>query len=129
VVGLAQKVSSEEEYVRDVSTRFVGESGFMLFSEIDHGAWIERFGIKRRVLRWILGNPLIAITMIRHDVAAALFVPVEILLAERPGGQGATVIYVRPSSLMAIGDSLDLLTAAQALDAKLNSLICRSTMA
>jgi uncharacterized protein (DUF302 family) len=129
VVGLAQKVSSEEEYVRDVSTRFVGESGFMLFSEIDHGAWIERFGIKRRVLRWILGNPLIAITMIRHDVAAALFVPVEILLAERPGGQGATVIYVRPSSLMAIGDSLDLLTAAQALDAKLNSLICRATMA
>jgi uncharacterized protein (DUF302 family) len=127
VVRLAKELSSEEEYVREVSKRFVGESGFMLFSEIDHGTWIERFGIKRRVLRWILGNPLIAITMIRHDIAAALLVPVEILISERPGGQGATVIYVRPSSLMAIGDNQDLLTAAQELDAKLNSLICRAT--
>jgi uncharacterized protein (DUF302 family) len=129
VVGLAQTVSSEEEYVREISKRFVGESGFMLFSEIDHGTWIGRFGIKRRVLRWILGNPLIAITMIRHDIAAALFVPVEILLAERLGGQGTTVTYVRPSSLMAIGDNPELLTAAQALDGKLNSLISRATTA
>jgi uncharacterized protein (DUF302 family) len=129
VVGLAQTVSSEEEYVREISKRFVGESGFMLFSEIDHGTWIERFGIKSRVLRWILGNPLIAITMIRHDIAAALFVPVEILLAERLGVQGTTVTYVRPSSLMAIGDNPELLTAAQALDGKLNSLISRATTA
>jgi uncharacterized protein (DUF302 family) len=129
IVGLAQKVNTEEEYVREVSKRFVGESGFMLFSEIDHGTWIERFGIKRRVLRWILGNPLIAITMIRHDIAVALFVPVEILLAEQPGRQGAIVTYVRPSSLIAIGDNAELLAAAQALDAKLDSLITRVTTA
>src|SRR5258707_15415183 len=55
VVALAQKVNSEEEFVSEVSTRFVGESGFTLFSEIDHGTWIERFGIQRRVLRWIIG--------------------------------------------------------------------------
>jgi hypothetical protein len=54
----------------------------MLFSEIDRGTRIERFGIKRRVLRWILGNPLFAITRIRHDIAASLFVPVEILLVQ-----------------------------------------------
>jgi uncharacterized protein (DUF302 family) len=129
IVDLARRVSSEEEYVREVSERFVGESGFMLFSEIDHGTWIERFGIKRKVLRWILGNPLIAITMIRHDITAALFVPVEVLLAEQPGGQGATVTYVRPSSLIAIGDNPELLAAAQALDAKLASLITHATTA
>ena len=129
VVGLAQKVRSGEEYVREVSKRFVGESGFMLFSEIDHGGWIGRFGIKRKVLRWILGNPLIAITMIRQDITAALFVPVEVLLAEQPGGQGATVTYVRPSSLIAIGDNPELLAAAQALDAKLDSLITHATTA
>jgi hypothetical protein len=67
---------------RKVSKRFVGEGGVMLFSEIDRGTRIERFGIKRRVLRWILGNPLFAITRIRHDIAASLFVPVEILLVQ-----------------------------------------------
>jgi uncharacterized protein (DUF302 family) len=127
IVDLAKMVSSEEEYVTEVTKRFVGESGFMLFSEIDHGTWIERFGIKRKVLRWILGNPLIAITMIRHDIAASLFVPIEILLTEQLGGQGATLTYVRPSSLIAIGDNPELLAAARALDAKLESLVTRAT--
>ena len=127
IVDLAKMVSSEEEYVSEVTERFVGESGFMLFSEIDHGTWIERFGIKRKVLRGILGNPLIAITMIRHDIAASLFVPIEILLAEQLGGQGATITYVRPSSLIAIGDNPELLAAARALDAKLESLVIHAT--
>ena len=35
----------------------------MLFHEIDHGEWLPVFGIKLKVMRWILGNPLIAITM------------------------------------------------------------------
>jgi hypothetical protein len=45
---------------REIEKQFVGKSGFMLFSEIDHGGWIARFGIHRRVLRLIFGNPLIA---------------------------------------------------------------------
>jgi hypothetical protein len=40
-------------------------SGFMLFNLIDHGAWIKKAGIDRKVVRVILGNPLIAITMLR----------------------------------------------------------------
>ena len=34
------------------------------------------------MMRWIFGNPLIAITMIRHDLTAGLFAPVEILVTE-----------------------------------------------
>jgi len=45
----------------------------MLFHEIDHGGWLSKFGINRRMVRWIFGNPLIAITMIRHDLTAGLF--------------------------------------------------------
>src|SRR5271170_4833503 len=57
IIAAAQKSGSEADYVREME-RFAGASGFMLFFEIDHGAWIARFGIKRRALRWILGNPL-----------------------------------------------------------------------
>jgi uncharacterized protein (DUF302 family) len=103
--------------------QYVGDGGFMLFQEMDHGRWIEKFGIKRRLIRWIFGNPLIAITMIRRDYLAGLFVPVELLLAESDDGIGCSVMYVLPSSLIAVGRDPELLDAAQALDAKVVSAV------
>lgn len=103
--------------------QYVGDSGFMLFAEMNHGCWIEKFGIQRRLVRWIFGNPLIAITMIRHDCSAGLFVPVELLLAEADDGAGCIVTYVVPSSLIAVGDNPELLAAAMALDSKVEALV------
>jgi hypothetical protein len=63
VVSLAKESAAEAEFIQRVQERLVGESGFMLFHEIDHGGWLTRFGINRRVLRT-------AITMIRHGITA-----------------------------------------------------------
>ena len=49
----------------------------------NHGGWIAKTGIHRKVLRLVIGNPLIAITMMRHDVTAGLFAPVELLSDRR----------------------------------------------
>lgn len=124
---LAKEPISESEFARRVEERYVGKSGFMLFAEIDHGAWLPKFGIKQRVVRWILGNPLYAITMIRHDITAGLFAPVELLISEDVDRSGTRVTYVRPSSLMVIEDNAPLLKAAQALDAKLAALVADAT--
>lgn len=99
----------------------VGPSGFMLFGTVDHGAWITKAGIHRKALRVILGNPLIAITMLRHDVAAGLFAPVELLLLEEDDGR-SSLTYVKPSSLMVVQPNPELLGAAEQLDAKLAAL-------
>jgi uncharacterized protein (DUF302 family) len=123
VVALAKTPMTEAEYVREVEERFVGESGFMLFAEIDHGGWLPKFGINRRSVRWILGNPLIAITMIRHDITAGLFAPVELLVTEAKDGHGATLTYVRPSTLMVIDENPPLLDAAKALDEEYDRLV------
>ena len=122
IVELSSAPESVEAFEKKVQ-QYVGDSGFMLFEEMDHGRWIEKFGIKRRLVRWILGNPLIAITMIRRDYSAGLFVPVELLLAESDDGAGCSVTYVLPSSLIAIGGDPELLAAAQALDAKVEALV------
>lgn len=98
----------------------VGPSGFMLFGVVDHGAWITKAGIERKALRVILGNPLIAITMLRHDVTAGLFAPVELLLLDE--GSGSSLTYVKPSSLMVVESNPELLGAAEQLDAKLAAL-------
>jgi uncharacterized protein (DUF302 family) len=127
IVSLAKETATQAEYVQKIEERFVGQSGFMLFHEIDHGGWLRRFGINRRTVRWILGNPLIAITMLRHDIRAGLFAPVEILVTERESGSGATITYVRPSSLIVIEKNSPLLEAAKALDQKLDALIAKAT--
>jgi hypothetical protein len=51
IVEVAQKARGEADYAREVEKRSVGESGFMLFMEIDHGGWIEKFGTTRKALR------------------------------------------------------------------------------
>jgi uncharacterized protein (DUF302 family) len=104
----------------------VGPSGFMLFNLIDHGAWISKAGIDRMVIRVILGNPLIAITMLRHDVSAGLFAPVEVLLMGEGEGR-SSLTYVKPSSLMAVEPNPELLSAAKELDAKLAALAATVT--
>src|ERR1700730_1079611 len=53
IVALAKEPITQAEYVQKVRERFVGESGFMLFHEIDHGGWLQKFGINRRTVRWI----------------------------------------------------------------------------
>jgi uncharacterized protein (DUF302 family) len=128
ITDLAATVDSWEDFDRLVNQRFVGESGFMLFADIDHGAWISRAGIRRRTVRWIIGNPLFAITMMRHDLDAGLFVPVELLMTEHSDGDGATVLYVRPSSLISVpGSNAELRSAAQELDQKVAALVTSIT--
>jgi uncharacterized protein (DUF302 family) len=120
----ATATGSWDSYRERVEPR-VGPSGFMLFSLIDHGAWITKAGIHRKALRVILGNPLIAITMLRHDVTAGLFAPVEMLLVDE--GEGSSLTYIRPSSLMVIEPNPELLCAAEELDAKLAALAAKVT--
>jgi uncharacterized protein (DUF302 family) len=72
-------------------------------------------------LRVIIGNPLIAITMLRHDLTAGLFAPVELLLVEEDNNRGS-VIHAQPSSLMVVETNPPLLAAARELDANLAAL-------
>ena len=123
----AARFDSWESYEREVQSH-VGPSGFMLFALLDHGAWIKKAGIDRKVLRVVIGNPLIAITMLRHDVTAGLFAPVELLIAEEADDR-SSLTYVVPSSLMVVEKNEPLRAAAVQLDAKLAALAAKVTAA
>ena len=123
----ATRFATWEAYEREVQSH-VGSSGFMLFATLDHGAWIKKTGIERNLLRVVIGNPLIAITMLRHDVTAGLFAPVELLVAEEQPDR-SSLTYVVPSSLMVVEENEPLRAAAVALDAKLAALAAKVTSA
>ena len=101
--------------------RQAGPSDFMLMHLIDHSLWLSTAGVERKALRVVLGNPLIAITMIRHDLTAGLFAPVEVLLTDEDNNRSA-LTYVKPSSLMVVEENPPLRAAALALDDKLAAL-------
>ena len=115
----------------------VGPHGFMYFNEYNHGRWLPFFepntatiidasGEKRylKCIRFILGNPAIAITMLRHDLDAGLCVPVEFYLVEEAEG-GTRVVWYKPASVIAgyKGAKQELVEAADVLSAKLESFI------
>ncbi len=100
---------------------------FMLFFEFDQGIWLPAFGIKRKVTRWVMGNPFIAITMMKHDIQAGLFTPVELLLFENETGDGSTVIYDLPSAQIVIDKNPVVLEAARILDQKLYAVVSGAT--
>jgi uncharacterized protein (DUF302 family) len=124
---IAAKFESWDTYKKEIESH-VGPSGFILFATIDHGAWIKKVGIRRKALRLIIGNPTIAITMLRHDLTAGLFAPFELILIEESGGR-CSLTYVRPSSLMVVERNDALLAAARQLDAKLEALARKVTSA
>ena len=78
----------------------------------------------RQIKRIVLGNPLIAVTMIKHDLDAGLAVPVELLLVEGEEGEGTEIVWQLPSALIArINKGKELVEAAEALDEALERLV------
>jgi hypothetical protein len=120
--GAALRASTGADDFERRMRAFEGPSGFMRFIRIDHGAWMARVGLSARAKLYILGNPLIARTMLEHDIGAGLNVPVRAMIYEDPRSGACRFAYDLPSSLMARLGNEQLLIAARSLDAKLAAL-------
>jgi uncharacterized protein (DUF302 family) len=70
----------------------------MRFLTVDHGAWLARIGLKAKARMYTIGNPLIARTMLEHNIAAGLNVPVRLMIYEvqRAGQLDWSTIFLLP---------------------------------
>jgi uncharacterized protein (DUF302 family) len=100
---------------------YEGRSGFMRFLTNDHGAWMSRVGAGAKIRSYIIGNPLIARTMIKHDPGVGLNVPIRVMIYQTASGD-ARLAYDLPSSLMSRLNNAEVSAAAIKLDAKLRAL-------
>ena len=105
----------------------VGPTGLMLFAEFDLGAILRRETNLEtpKVIRLVVGNPLIMKEMVRHVPAAGSYAPVTILVDERP--DGVHVSYDKMESYLRPYGSSEALTVARNLDAKILSLLRECT--
>lgn len=124
--ALAASAKSAEEFEASVHSR-EGTSSFMRFLTVDHGGWLPRVGLKGKARMYTIGNPLIARTMLEHDIAAGLNVPVRLMIYEEPASQTTRLAYDLPSSLMSGLKNKKVTTAAKKLDAKLIALAVHAT--
>jgi len=68
-----------------------------IFAERDHGSLLQIWGRRRNAVQYEIGNPLTASKMTRHQLAAALYAPLRVVLFEDEQGRGI-LEYDRPSS-------------------------------
>src|SRR5260370_29312138 len=91
----------------------MGRTGLMLFAEFDHGA-VVRSGTNRatpRMIRFVIGNPLIMRQMAQHVPDAGSYAPVTILIDERP--DGVHLSYGKPYGFCIAVEKRDETTKAE----------------
>ena len=104
----------------------LGKTGLMQFVEFDHGM-IVRKGTEchtSRIIRLVIGNPLIMKEMAKHVPDAGSYAPVTVLVDERT--DGVYLSYDRMASLLAPYGNRDALSVAHDLDAKVENLLRQS---
>ena len=119
--ALLAATKSAEEFETSLHSR-EGTSGFMRFLTVDHGAGLARIGWNARARMYTIGNPLIARTMLEHDIAAGLNVPVRLMIYEDAVSRTTRLAYDLPSSQMSGLQNEKVAAAAKKLDAKLIAL-------
>src|SRR6202051_4434411 len=124
--ALAASTKSAEEFESQVKSR-ESTSGFMRFLTADHGAWMARVGLNARAKMYTIGNPLIARTMLEHDIAAGLNVPVRLMIYEEAASRTTRLTYDLPSSLMSGLQNEKVTAAAKKLDAKVLAMDVHAT--
>jgi uncharacterized protein (DUF302 family) len=123
-------ISAAAKDVADFEARVnakVGPSGFTRFLTLDHGDWLNFFGKGGQARQYVIGNPLIAITMLRHDIRVGLNVPVRVYIYRDDASGTTRFEYDEPSTLMSGLDNDDVMAAAEKLDGKLAALAERVT--
>ena len=109
--------------LEQVINRNMGKTGLMLFLEFDHGAVVRKETelAKPKIMRLVIGNPLVMKEMAKHVPDAGSYAPVTVLVDER--ADGVHLSYDRMVSFLEPYKNPDALKVARELDAKVEKLL------
>jgi uncharacterized protein (DUF302 family) len=101
----------------------LSKAGLMLFMQLDHGAVLRKETGRDtpRIIRFVIGNPLIMKEMAKHIPDAGSYAPVTVLVDER--ADGVHLSYDRMASFLATYGNPDALKVAEDLDYKVETML------
>jgi uncharacterized protein (DUF302 family) len=112
--------------LRSAVEKGLSKVGLMLFMQLDQGAVVRKETDRDvpRIIRLLIGNPLIMKEMAKYVPDAGSYAPVTVLVDERKNG--VHLSYDRMSSLLAPYENPDALQVARDLDEKVEDLLKRA---
>ena len=118
-LGAAQNMGEVEGVIHGA----LGASGFMEFARYDLGAFLrkESGGDTPKIVRFVVGNPLIMKEMVKHVPDAGSYAPVTVLIDER--ADGVHLSYDTMAGFLAPYGNAQALSVARDLDAKVERLL------
>jgi uncharacterized protein (DUF302 family) len=121
-VRTIQDAQTFAELEREVHSA-LGRTGLMMFMKLDHGTILRmETGLDTpKIMRFVMGNPLIMKEMAKHVPDAGSYAPVTILIDER--ADGVHLSYDRMASFLAAYGNEESLKVARALDSKVEALL------
>jgi uncharacterized protein (DUF302 family) len=124
----ATKGSGSFAELESAVRRGLGKTELMMFMKLDHGAILRKeTGLDTpKIVRFVIGNPLIMKEMAKHVPDAGSYAPVTILVDERP--DGVHLAYDKMASLLAPYGNPEALAIARDLDSKIENLIRESAV-
>jgi len=101
----------------------LSKTGLMLFMQLDQGAVLQKETGQDtpRIIRFLIGNPLIMKEMAKHVPDAGSYAPVTVLVDER--ADVVHLSYDRMASFLAPYGNRDALEVAEDLDNKIETLL------
>src|SRR5271155_3408910 len=119
----ASKSPGTFDELEEVINRDMGKTHLMLFLEFDHGAVLRKeTGLdKPKIVRLVIGNPLVMKEMAKHVPDAGSYAPVTVLVDERD--DGVHLSYDRMTSFLSPYENPDALKVARELDSKVERLL------
>jgi len=123
-----KEIETDPRAVEERLEKAEGEEGLMLFAIQEHGKLLNIFGAAKKAKQYVLGNPLVAIQMTRHDIRAGLYAPLRVLVYETEG-RSTRVEFDQPSSLFGQFNNPEVTSVAEFLDTKLLNLIKKADRA
>jgi uncharacterized protein (DUF302 family) len=123
--GIAEALSGgDQKRVEDYE-----ENGpkLSIFGARDHGALLQIVGKRRNALQYDIGNPLTASKMTRHQLPAALYAPLRVVLFEDDQGRGIFE-YDKPSTFFGQFDDERVTEVGRYLDVTLEDVLCNAAV-
>jgi hypothetical protein len=117
LVGARASTREIEDAVRSMA----GELEFMSFAKLEQGPLVSLLGKPKKMVVFLLGNPVLANRMYEANPAVGVYAPLRAAIYEDSQGR-AHFTYDRPSALLGQFDDAQVRAVAKMLDEKMDAL-------
>lgn len=120
----SEGLAVDPEGVRKHLTEVAGESGLMIFGDLQHGKLLNLYEKKQKAVQYAIGNPLKALEMTKFDIRASLYAPVKMIIYEAEDGTVYAEYDLPSTQFGQFGD--EVTAVAKDLDNKLINAILKA---